>query len=97
MKKKWTNNEVTALTESVAELGYSAGIRAFIASDENINSRTFAACEYALNKQKKQQTVAISAVLDVEARNVVTEVKPEPEEKKPGFWKRIINFIFCTK
>ena len=49
--KKWTNKEVSALSASVAELGYSKGIRAFIASAENENGRSFAGCEYMIRKQ----------------------------------------------
>lgn len=51
--KKWTNEEVSALSASVAELGHSKGIRAFVNSPENTEGRTFNGCEYMLQKQRK--------------------------------------------
>ena len=94
--KKWTNKEVSALSASVAELGYSKGIRAFIASPENENGRSFAGCEYMIRKQAGNSNVNEMEPADVPIvetkENLVDDSTPQKGWK--GLIFKIRNFLF---
>lgn len=100
--KRWTNQEIASLSASVAENGYSKGIRAFINSQENENGRSFSSCEYMLSKQKRiraeteEETNFVStesdAIIDLKAPEIEKhEIHKKP--KKKSFLARLFNFF----
>ena len=94
--KKWTNEEVSALSASVAELGHSKGIRAFINSADNTAQRTFNGCEYMLQKQRKlsQFTSANDAVFDASIKAVSTSPSNRDGKGKVSLFRRFLNWLF---
>ena len=94
--KRWSNEEVAALSASVAENGYSKGIREFINSSDNVNGRTFSGCEYVISKQSKQcstsdhgdAVVPINEPKQQDASDIIVG------EKKESVLRRVIKWIF---
>lgn len=93
--KKWTEKEVAALSASVAENGYSKGIRAFINSAENTSGRTFSACEYMLYKQAKRHLVD-DATVPVDEKPQMHKVDDDTNHKVSWF-KSVIYWLFGRK
>jgi len=93
--KKWTKEEVSALCASVAELGHSKGIRAFISSPENTQGRTFNGCEYMLQCQRKATPVnnEDDGACSVNAKVDSPEVVNRDDDKVP-FLRRFFNWLF---
>ncbi len=92
--KKWTKQEVSALCASVAELGHSKGIRAFISSPENIQGRTFNGCEYMLQRQRqiaaenKEDDGACSVNAKIDSPSVANR------DDNPSILRRFFNWLF---
>ena len=97
--KKWTNEEVAALSASVAENGYSKGIREFINSTDNVNGRTFAGCEYMINKQSHRNRADDlgDAVVSVHEPVQPVAVKSQPTEKKDSVLAKIVKWLFGVR
>lgn len=98
--KKWTKEETTALIASVAENGYSKGIRRFMDSADNVNGRTFAACEYMIHKQSHQsrQTENLGdAVVSIVTEFAKVQEKQEKknDKKKMSLWRRFVKWFFA--
>lgn len=93
--KKWTKEEVSALCASVAELGHSKGIRAFVSSPENTQGRTFNGCEYMLQRQRQiasennEDDGACSINAKVDSPNVVNR-----DDNPVSFLRRFFNWLF---
>lgn len=94
--KRWSNEEVAALSASVAENGYSKGIREFINSSDNVNGRTFAGCEYVISKQSKQCSTTDhgDAVVPISEPKQPITSDIIVEDKKESVLRRVIKWIF---
>jgi formylmethanofuran:tetrahydromethanopterin formyltransferase len=98
--KKWTKDETTALIASVAENGYSKGIRKFMDSTDNVNGRTFAACEYMIHRQSHNQKPIENlgdAVVSIADCTSVSDTAAKHEEKRLSVLTRILRWIFGVR
>ena len=93
--KKWTKEEVSALCASVAELGHSKGIRAFVSSPENTQGRTFNGCEYMLQRQRKTtpETTEDDGTCSVNAK-VDSPTVVNRDDNPTSFLRRFFNWLF---
>lgn len=94
--KRWSNEEVAALSASVAENGYSKGIREFINSGENVNGRTFSGCEYVISKQSKQCSITDhgDAVVPINEPKQPITSDASATGKKESVLRRVFKWIF---
>lgn len=92
--KKWSEQEIAALSNSVATHGYSKGIRAFINSEENNCGRTFSACEYMLYKQAKQHQVD-DATVPVDEKPQMHKVDDDTKHEMSWIKSLIYRLFGC--